>query len=192
MPVPTIHSSRIVLRSFRLEDGPVVMRLAGDRLVADTTATVPHPYEEGMAEQWIGTHSEAFESGKAATFAIEHATEHSLLGTISIHMNIPFRWAEMGYWIGRPYWNMGYCTDAAREVIRYAFETLGLNRVHATHFTRNPASGRVMQKAGMTLEGVLRQWVLRWDRFEDLAMYSILRTEWQRLSTRAVSENTPT
>lgn len=184
MPVPTLNASRVLLRAFRLEDAPEVRRLAGDRLVADTTANIPHPYEEGVAEQWIGTHSEAFESGKAVTFAIEHATAHSLIGTISIHVNVTYRWAEMGYWIGRPHWNKGYCTEAAREAIRYAFAALGLNRVHATHFTRNPGSGRVMQKAGMTLEGVLRQWVLRWDRFEDLAMYSILRTEWQHLGTR--------
>ncbi|MFU8772395.1 MAG: GNAT family N-acetyltransferase [Anaerolineales bacterium] len=79
--------------------------------------------------------------------------------------------------MGKPYWKQGYCTEAAKEVIRYSFEQLGLNRVQARHMTKNPASGRVMQKVGMQYEGTLRQSLLRWETFEDAAMYSILRDE---------------
>ena len=83
----------------------------------------------------------------------------------------------MGYWIGVPYWNKGYCSEAAKALIGYGFDELGLNRVFAEHMVRNPASGRVMEKAGMTYEGTLRQHVKKWDRYEDLKVYGILRTE---------------
>ena len=62
-------------------------------------------------------------------------------------------------------------------MVRYGFEELGLNRIEARHMTRNPASGRVMAKAGMKLEGTLRQQVLKWDSFEDLVIYGILASD---------------
>jgi RimJ/RimL family protein N-acetyltransferase len=85
----------------------------------------------------------------------------------------------MGYWIGAPYWNRGYATEAARAVLRFAFDTVGLHRIYATHFTRNPASGRVMEKTGMQREGVWREHLMRGERFEDAVVYGILREEWR-------------
>ena len=84
----------------------------------------------------------------------------------------------MGYWIGKPYWNHGYCTEAAQTLLRYAFDVLHLNRVQARHMTKNPTSGRVMQKAGMQYEGTLRQSLRRWGAYEDAAVYAALRTEY--------------
>ena len=87
--------------------------------------------------------------------------------------------AELGYWVGVPYWNRGVATEAARALVAFGFGALGLHRVQARHLTRNPASGRVMQKLGMRLEGVHREAVRKWDRFEDLAMYAVLAREWR-------------
>jgi RimJ/RimL family protein N-acetyltransferase len=86
--------------------------------------------------------------------------------------------AELGYWIGKPYWGHGYCTEAARAVIGFGFEQCQLNRIHASCFSRNPASGRVLQKIGMTHEGRLRCHAKKWDAFEDIEMYAILRGDW--------------
>jgi len=176
--IPTLNTPRMLLRPFTLEDASSVKELAGDYDIAANTASIPHPYEDGMAEAWISTHQESFEKGETVTFAITLKPGGTLLGAISIfHIEITHRQGEIGYWIGKPYWNHGFCSEAAREVIRYAFEVLELNRVQARHLTRNPASGRVMQKAGMTYEGTLRQALLRWGKFEDTALYSILREE---------------
>ncbi len=155
----------------------MVKELAGAWEVADTTAHIPHPYEDGAAEMWISSHQKEFDDGDGVTLAITRSADHELLGAISLSIHQTYQLAEMGYWIGKPYWQQGYCTEAARAMLGYAFETLGLNRVQAHHLTRNPASGRVMQKIGMTFEGVLRQAIYRWDRFDDLAVYSILRSE---------------
>lgn len=93
--------------------------------------------------------------------------------------NEPHRKAEIGYWIGRPYWGQGYATESARAILAFAFNDLGLNKVFAKFFMSNPASGKVMQKIAMTHEGTLRQEVCKWGEFLDVGVYSILRSEYQ-------------
>jgi ribosomal-protein-alanine N-acetyltransferase len=175
---PTLETDRLILRPFTLTDAPDVQRLAGERDVASTTRNIPHPYADGMAEQWIRTHQEQFEHGAVVNFAIVLRADNMLIGAIGLRINPQDGNAELGYWIGKPYWNHGYCTEAAHAVVGYGFEVLGLHRIHASYLTRNPASGRVMQKLGMTSEGCLRQHVNKWEVFENLALYGILRSEY--------------
>ena len=175
---PTITTERIILRPFTLDDAPEVQRLAGDRDIASTTAGIPHPYEDGVAEEWISTHQERFDKGERVLFAITHGGQDYLIGSIGLIVAKEFDRAEIGYWIGKPYWNQGYCTEAAHAVVRYGFEVLGLNRIHASHLTRNPASGRVIQKIGMKHEGCARQHSKKWGNYDDVEIYGILRNEW--------------
>jgi len=179
-PCTTLQTERLLLRPFALADAPAVQRLAGERAIADTTLNIPHPYEDGMAEEWIGTHQAKFNAGELANFAVVLRATGELIGAIGLVVSRRFDRAELGYWIGRPYWQQGYCTEAARAVLAYGFTALQLNRIHATHLRRNPASGRVMEKIGMTKEGLLRQHAKKWDRYEDLVQYGILREEWQQ------------
>ena len=175
--MPTLSTKRLMLRPFSLEDAPIVKELAGEWEIAATTASIPHPYEDGMAEEWISRHQEVYKKGEGIRFAIVLKSDQRLVGAIGLDISQTNALAEMGYWIGKPYWNQGYCTEAARAVIRYAFETLNLNRVQARHMTKNPASGRVMEKVGMQYEGRLRQQIRRWGSFEDAKIYAILRQE---------------
>lgn len=175
---PTLTTIRLTLRPFRIDDAPSVQQLAGAWEIAETTANIPHPYTDGMAEQWIGTHQGAFDQGESVTFAIVLKSDAQLIGAIGLGLRQVHHLAELGYWIGKPYWGQGYCTEAAKEVLRYAFEDLDLHRIQARHMTKNPASGRVMQKIGMKYEGTLRDSLFRWGRFEDVAMYSVLRDEY--------------
>lgn len=175
---PTIQTDRLILRPFKVDDAPHVQRLAGDRAVAETTLLIPHPYPDGAAEQWIGTHEAAFEKGEGVVFAITGRQDGALLGAISLDIRPAHQRAEMGYWIGRPYWNRGYATEAAAAMVDYAFNRLELNRIHAEHFSQNLASGRVMDKIGMKREGVFRQHMFRWGRFVDAVLYGILRSEY--------------
>ncbi len=176
--LPILETARLILRPFEASDAKTVQRLAGDRAVAEYTANIPHPYEDGMADEWISGHQPAFEAGKSATFAIVLREPRELIGAVGLGIERRFDRAELGYWIGRPYWNKGFCTEAAKAVLRFAFLDLQLHRVHASHFAGNPASGRVMQKLGMTHEGVSREHVKRWGRYDDLARYGILSSEW--------------
>lgn len=176
---PTLSGARILLRPFTLGDAPAVQSLAGAREIAATTLNVPHPYKDGMAEAWIETHAPAYVAGRLATFAIIDPAAQQLVGAVGLTVVPAYARAELGYWVGLPYWNRGYASEAAGMIVRFGFEALGLHRIHAQHFVRNPASGRVMQKLGMRYEGRLREHVRRWERFEDVEQYGMLADEWR-------------
>jgi RimJ/RimL family protein N-acetyltransferase len=178
-PQPTLRTRRLVLRPFRADEGPRVDELAGDRAIADTTANVPHPYPAGGGQAFIATHAPRWAAGEDAVFAMALAETDETIGVISLQVNPVGNLAVLGYWLGHAYWNNGYTTEAARAVIDFGFERMGLNRIEATYLMRNPASGRVMEKAGMTLEGVMRQAMRKWGVYEDVGMQSILRSDWE-------------
>lgn len=177
--IPRLETKRLILRPFENADAADVMRLAGDRAIADTTLNIPHPYREGMAEDWISSHQDSFNQGRGVTFAVTRKSDGALIGAVSLMGMTRDHQAELGYWVGKPHWKQGYCTEAARAVLKFAFCDLALVRVHASHFTRNPASGRVMQKIGMRKEGCRRQHVTKWGKLEDLDLYGILKQEWE-------------
>ena len=167
------------MRPFVAADAPEVQRLAGERAIADTTLNIPHPYEDGMAEDWIATHEPAFVAGELATFAIVRKADEQLMGAIGLTFYPQFVRAELGYWVGKPFWGNGYCTEAAACVVRYGFEERELNRIHAAYLARNPASGAVMKKIGMREEGIARQHTSKWGVFEDIVNCALLREEWR-------------
>ena len=178
MPQPKIETERLILRPFRLSDAQVVQLLAGERDIADTTMSISHPYEDGMAEEWIGGRDSAYKDGKAITFAIVLRDEYSVIGAVGLEIDRECDAAELGYWVGKPFWSRGYATEAAAALLDYGFDELHLNRIHAAHFARNPSSGRVMEKVGMLYEGTARQAMKKWGKYEDLVSYGVLRSEW--------------
>jgi RimJ/RimL family protein N-acetyltransferase len=173
-----IKTERLILRPFKLSDSKTVQRLAGDYSVADTTLNIPFPYEDGMAEQWISIHQEKFEVGELINYAITLKPQNEIIGAIGLTMTKKFNRAELGYWIGKQYWNKGICTEASIALINYAFKNHNLHKIIATHLIRNSASGKVMAKIGMKLEGTLREHVKKWDKMEDINTYGILKSEW--------------
>ncbi len=176
--IPVLKTERLLLRPFTLADAAEVKQLAGEFEIADTTQNIPHPYEDGMAEQWIGGHQEDFNCGKGVTFAIAGRDDGRVLGAIALMKIESGHQAELGYWIGKPFWNRGFCTEAGTEFLRYAFVDLALVRVHVNHLSRNPASGRVIRKLGFSHEGSGKQHVSKWGRFEDVELYGILKQHW--------------
>ena len=171
-----LETKRLTLRPFVVEDAADVQRLAGAWEVARMTLNVPHPYEDGMAQSWI---SRQAENPSTRNFAIVVRASGQLCGCIGLGFDDANQTAELGYWIGVPFWNEGFCTEAARAVIDLGFSTRDLHKIQARHLGCNLASGRVMQKIGMTREGVLREHVLRYDERHDLVCYGILRSEWE-------------
>lgn len=182
--IPLLATARLRLRPFTLADAPVVREFAGDPRVAATTLNIPHPYPAGLAEQWIGSHADHAARGDLYVFAIERKADRLLLGAISLGIAAPHRRAELGYWLGVPFWNQGYTSEAAQRVVAFAFEQLQLNRVQATYLPGNPASGRVMEKAGLAREGTLRQYYRKAnlpgeERFEDVILCALLRADYE-------------
>ena len=175
-PFPQLETDRLLLRELLIGDAPAVQRLAADERIARTTF-VPHPYEDGMAEEWIRSQARDYRDGKLVNFAVVNTAEGELVGSIGLVLQTVHRRAELGYWIGVPYWGRGYCTEAARAVVGWGFRELDLHRITAPHFGSNPASGRVLEKIGMRKEGHLREHYLRDGRFEDSVVWGILRSE---------------
>ena len=178
MTYPKLETERLLLRGFLLSDAPRVQALAGDQEIARVTLNIPHPYADGLAESWISSHPKDFELGRSAVFAITERVTHELLGAVGLTINRHHARAELGYWIGRPFWGKGYASEAATRLLEYGFTELRLNRIHAAHFSENPASGRVMQKIGMEPEGLLKEHYLKWDHFVDSVIYGIQASAW--------------
>ena len=176
---PKLETERLFLRFFELSDAERVRKLAGDKAISDTTLHIPHPYEKGMAEEWISTHRIKFESGESVNFAVILKNTEELIGAVGLIIDKGSNRAELGYWISKEYWNQGFCTEAAEAVVDYGFEQLFLHKITASHFSRNPSSGKVMSKIGMKKEGFLRKHVGKNSKFEDLVVYGILREEWE-------------
>jgi RimJ/RimL family protein N-acetyltransferase len=110
--------------------------------------------------------------------AVRQADE-GLVGAISLGVDSAHHHAEAGYWIGRPFWGQGYATEALRRLISYGFAELKLERIVARHLGCNPASGRVMEKAGMIREGCQRRHEIKNGNLEDVVLYGILREEYR-------------
>ncbi|MBM3545239.1 MAG: GNAT family N-acetyltransferase [Alphaproteobacteria bacterium] len=142
-----IKTPRLLLRTPTLTDAARMTLLAGDYDVARMTGTIPHPYTEQQAAEWIDS---VLAGEEGVVFAIERDGE--LIGCTGYR---PFsaKHAELGYWIGKPYWGRGYGTEAVAALIAHAFEADGFIYLAAGHFTDNPASERVLRKLGFIVSG---------------------------------------
>ena len=182
---PTLTTERLVLRPLTARDVPDLVRHAGRREIADTTISIPHPYSEEQAQEWLVSNAGLFARGKAVVFAIQPKREATLAGAVGLRdLDPEHSQAEMGFWMSVELWGKGYATEAARAVLGFGFERLGLNRIYAHHMARNPASGRVLAKIGMQKEGVLRQRVRKWGVFEDVVLMAALKHEWRGKATQ--------
>lgn len=177
--LPTLTTARLTLDRMTDADIPRLAELCGDKRIAATTLSIPHPYTEDVARAWVAGHDDLIAAGSIYPFAIRISATGELVGGVGLHPNATHRRAEIGYWVGVPYWGHGYCTEAAREAIRFGFEDLQLNAITCGYFVGNTASQRVMHKLGITPEGVRRQHYVRFEEYIDLAVGTLLRSEWE-------------
>jgi RimJ/RimL family protein N-acetyltransferase len=186
---PILETERLVLQPFQISDAARVKTLAGAYEIYTTTLNIPHPYENGMAEKWIASHASQFYEGDGVSLAVTLKADGVLIGAIGLGATLRHQRAELGYWIGVPYWGNGYCTEAAIAIIRYGFNVVNYHKITSMHMQCNPASGRVMEKAGMCKEGILIDQVVKDGRYHTMIVYGIINRE-QRLA--ADTENAAT
>ena len=146
--IPVLETKRLALRTARLEDAKAVAALANDRRIAENTARIPYPYKLADAEQFIAG---ANKKGEAAyLITLRDGTIVGACGLMFHYDDTP----EIGYWLGVPYWNKGYATEALHALIDYAFTDLTHDAVQAGARVTNPASRRVLEKCGFQWTGV--------------------------------------
>lgn len=174
-----LGTERLVLRRFGLRDaGAVYRNWVSD---AEVTRFLRWPAHEDVSvteavlRDWV----EAYARPDFYQWAIVPKAVGEPIGTISaFDVDERIECAHIGYAIGRPFWRQGYTSEALREVIRFLFEDVGLNRIESQHDPNNPGSGAVMRRCGMVFEGVLRQADFSNQGVVDAAMYSLLRSEY--------------
>jgi RimJ/RimL family protein N-acetyltransferase len=167
-------AERIKLRRWVQTDAEALARLANNRKIwLNLRDRFPHPYTRADADGWIA-HCEA-ETGKPTQFAID--LDGVAIGGIGIEMksDVHRLTAEIGYWIGEAYWGAGIASAAAVEMTRYALAEFPLQRLEALVFEWNPASRRVLEKAGYILEGRMARCIVKDGRIGDGFLYARLR-----------------
>jgi RimJ/RimL family protein N-acetyltransferase len=152
MNQPEIETQRLLLRQFSHEDAKIVQKLAGNKLVSEPTLNIPYPYQDGMAEEWISNQILNWKNRTQVIYAVTDKVSKQLLGAVSL-VEIKGTEAELGYWFGKPYWGEGYCTEATKALVEFAFANLGIVKIVAEHLSSNSASGRVMEKVGIRYDG---------------------------------------
>lgn len=147
---PVIGTERLILRRPVADDAAELAALANDPGVAGMLSTWPHPYEVAHADAWLAKVARA-DPRTRADFVIEHR-QLGVMGVIGVGEDEPRR-PEMGYWLGRPFWNRGYATEAVKATLAWAASDWRKNVVWAGHFADNRASGQVLCKAGFLYTG---------------------------------------
>jgi [ribosomal protein S5]-alanine N-acetyltransferase len=173
MDLPILDLGNCRLRHFRQEDAASIARHADDREVwLNLRDRFPHPYTLDDARAWI---AHALAESPMTDYVIEMDGE--AIGSIGYTPggDISRRSAEVGYWLGRAYWGRGIATAAVRALTDQLLTRPDFDRLHATIFAWNPASARVLEKAGFILEGRLRNAVVKDGRTTDGLLYAIVR-----------------
>jgi len=175
-----IETARLRLGELQPGDIPQIVGYAANPRIAAHTLNLPSPYTDKDAVFWINLANQGFKNGTHYIFAIRHRAGNDFIGGIGLTVEPRFNRAEVGYWLGEPFWNRGYVTEATRAIIRFGFENLGLNKITSSHLVQNPASGRVMQKSGMTREGELKEHIRKDSAYHTLIVYGLTRSDYEK------------
>ncbi len=169
-----LRTARLLLRPFEVTDVDDVWAYASDPEVA-RYRPLPDPYRRNHAAEFVNRQMHTDWSVQPE-FAVVYG--YRVIGGISLHVNPEHETAELGYLLGRRWWGRGLATEAARAVVDWGFQSFKLHKVYARAHVDNKPSWRVMERLGMTREGVLRgHWKMR-DEHVDLVYYAVFRDEW--------------
>lgn len=182
--ISRLESPRLRLRPLELEDAEAITALLQDPAIARWTNSIPWPYSLDDARAYLSTRSDADATGDSFVWAMVEKKSDAFAGTIGLHDVRPDRGrAELGYWIGQPFREKGYTTEAARRVLSWAFEVARFERIQATYMPGNDASAGVMRRIGMQPEGLLRRYGFKNGEHFDLYLQAVLNDDSTWLST---------
>jgi ribosomal-protein-alanine N-acetyltransferase len=172
-PLPKLETKRLILRKIEQADIEVIFRYTNNPVFFQTMGR-PVPFSVEDTRKWVEGFLE-----KAGIWGVVLKTENKLIGDCGFcQYHEKANRAEISYAMDQAYWNHGYATEAAIRVIRFGFEEMRLNRIQGLCNKLNVISERVLQKAGMKYEGLLRHYIHHEGIPLDMKMYSILKQEW--------------
>lgn len=166
-PRPQVH-----LRKLTLSDALSVYEHVKDKAIVRYTLGIPHPYTLQDARQFINYSIQAYKKKSAYIFGIELKEKKGVIGIVSLSkIDRKNKNCELGYWLGKKYWNRGIMSNAVKMILEFAFKKLKMHRICAGSFASNSASLRVLEKNGFVREGILCEKFLRNNKWHNLFIY---------------------
>lgn len=179
---PVIETERLILRRIKKKDAHDMYEYSSDRRVSEYLLWSPHPSEK-YTRAYVSSLKKHYKNHTFFDFAVIYKENGKMIGTCGFsRVDAENSCVEIGYVLSYDYWGMGIAVEAASEIIRLAFEEFGFNRVEARYMTENTHSAHVMEKLGMTKDGILRSAVCVDGVYHDVGYYSILYDEYKGLS----------
>jgi ribosomal-protein-alanine N-acetyltransferase len=173
--IPSLETERTLLRKLKIEDLNDKFNYCSDQEVSKYTTWQSHQTLEDT-RKFIEFVLKAYQNQEVAPWGIEDKRTNRLIGTCGfVYWNITHSRAELGYALSREYWNQGYMSEVARKIIDFGFNEMNLVRIEARCHLQNIGSARVMEKAGMEFEGILRKQIFTKGEFQDVKIYSIIK-----------------
>jgi ribosomal-protein-alanine N-acetyltransferase len=181
-PIPTLETERLRLRPFTLDDEAAVFALVSDPEIARFVRFEAHR-DIAETRAFLELVLECYGRGDPFAWAIVRRDDERLIGSCGfVSQGGERKSAEIGYWLGKPYWGKGYAVEAAQALVRFGFEQMNLERVEAKCFVENRAGQRVIEKLGMKLEGTDRSEMIKGE-YPELRLYAVARQDWDRAET---------
>ncbi len=174
-----LDTRRLALRNPEAEDATGVQMLIANWEIAKWLGRLPWPYPDGAAAEWIERMSRETALGQGYAFGIfvKARPFDGIIGVVGLHLREHGIW-ELGYWLGEPFWGLGYMSEAAPAVVRYAFEVLKLDRLDAGHMVGNAGSARVLLRCGFEYVGEGRRWCESRGHEVDSMEMELTREKW--------------
>ena len=166
-----ITTERLTIRKIRTEDIPSLVKYANNPKIAQSVSNIPYPYSEFDAVVRIKYVHQGLKENIGYLFGIIFQETGELIGEMSLHLQTSPVIAQLGYWIGGPFWNKGIATEATGAILKFGFRQLNLGLIYAEPCIENEASKKVLLKSGMTLKefsGSVAQFQLTKHAYENL------------------------
>ncbi len=182
---PEIETDRLILRRLELSEAQAMFdHWLSDARIADNRINPPHKSVSQTIER-LEKIVNQYSSLEFCYWGIELKDSGELIGEIDLYdFDHSTGNCEVSYSIGYKWWNHGYGTEALRAAVEFGFKYMNVHKISAAHNTDNPASGRIMRKAGMEQEGVIRHMIRNYkDQYKDCAVYGILREDYLKINT---------
>lgn len=165
------------LRRWEENDARSVLKYADNKKISDNLRDVfPHPYTLADAALYVRECAHSSEENDLCRAIVIDGEAVGSVG-VFVQSDVKRKSAELGYWLGEPFWGKGVMSAAVKQICKEAFEKFDIVRIYAEPFAHNAASRKVLQKAGFTLEGVMRDSICKNGEIFDSCMYALLKKE---------------
>jgi RimJ/RimL family protein N-acetyltransferase len=183
---PLLESGRLFMRPMCAGDLSFIHENMNDKRISYNLSYTPHPYTVEMAENWMKNIDYGMSHANCCYWAVCEKETKAPIGSMGISIFKEQEGAEMHYWINADHWNRGYCTESSKRMIVHVFDILNAHRLAITHRENNLPSKKVIEKCGFVYEGMQRDGLKRFGKFENVICYSMLRDDYKKLKSQNV------